>query len=366
MFSKYEEETTVICSFCPALCLHACPLVVGELEESYAPSLVMGLIHLWQKGKISLDEELARLFYACTDCGACTAHCQQQQRPQDILWAIRPKILAEKLAPQPVLELIEKYRSSGNSLGFSSSFDDLPFLSDERVGLLVSTEFFKNSPEKLKDLLRLLKKIFAQPIALLPPDLTAGEVLYATGERELHDEHAKKFQKATERLETLIVTDPAALYHLRHYRERADLSLAPQVFHFLEVIREELFVAPDIFDREKVFYLDPSALGRGLDIYDKPRKLLSFLGFEVLDFYRHRRASFDNASGGVYPFLSPEGARRAAAWLLREVFDHQARFSLEVPPKVITVGEKERHHLAASEPNLTILDLNQLLAQYLR
>jgi len=362
--TKYHSETIIHCAFCPSLCLHACPLVVGESKETFAPSTTMGLINMWQKNRLSLNKDIAHIFYACTNCAACTAYCKHDLRPQEILYASRQDLLNEKLTPQPILDIIENYNKSGNPYNITQSLKEgTKAKNNDEIVLLAGFELFRNAPEQPYKLLDALRKITGKSVNLLPTHVSSGELLYAAGALNEHKLHAKKLTQQLQTHKTIVVAEPSTAQHLQGYQTYTGIEFKPKILHFIEAFGDWKPLKKTTSTQKLAFYHDHPSLGRFSGIYDRPRELIEQLGYQIIEFSRNRYLASGTGSGGLYKWISPEGAKKSAQWLLRELYEYQERHNLSSPPALITVGEIERAHLAKSDPNLTILDLNQLLAQ---
>ena len=69
-----------------------------------------------------------------------------------------------------------------------------------------------------------------------------------------------------------------------------------EVLHITEVIADHFFTYPKLPHR-KATYQDPCNLGRQLGIYDPPRKIISNMGFELIEMERKKEASLCCGTG---------------------------------------------------------------------
>ena len=83
-----------------------------------------------------------------------------------------------------------------------------------------------------------------------------------------------------------------------------------EVFHHTEfifdLIRSKRLIVKDNFKSQNVTYHDPCYLGRGNNIFEKPRLLLKEIGLDLVEMSRNKRNSFCCGAGGAQMFKEPE------------------------------------------------------------
>ncbi|MBE51008.1 MAG: CoB--CoM heterodisulfide reductase [Flavobacteriales bacterium] len=84
-------------------------------------------------------------------------------------------------------------------------------------------------------------------------------------------------------------------YHVYHHTE-----------FLLKIINSGKLKLNKDISNKKVTYHDPCYLGRGNSIYDEPRKLIRFLGINLVEMKRSKRKSFCCGAGGAQMFKEPE------------------------------------------------------------
>lgn len=109
MWDDLQERATT-CSYCPNLCLHACPVSNAERRSTVAPWAKMSEVRWAGERRQPLSAETASIFYKCTGCGACTDACLheidvpgvlEQARHAAVQAGVQP-YSAEALMPDPV------------------------------------------------------------------------------------------------------------------------------------------------------------------------------------------------------------------------------------------------------------------------
>lgn len=361
--SHPEHPALTTCSFCPRLCRHVCPTALGESRETLTPTMKMSLVSLWKQGHLPFDQDMAEVLYACTDCGGCTAHCKHGMTPAEVLYQERQEIFRQGVVPDSVTQLIERFHAHGNPYGsLPQEYESEP----EPVQLLPGCASWYHQPDETQLLGRLFLSMQpGQRASVCSSEYCCGAPLYATGNLAVHRQHAHTFIQKHRHLHSLVVADPHCARHLQVRYPQVGIHLPFRVVLLLHTFSPSFLdtLPPSATSQTPVFYLDPSPLGRHAGIYDLPRQILQRLSYEVLEFSYHHFLALDSAAGGIYRWTSPEGALHYARWLLQEVRDVARQRGLSTIPPVVTVGETERSHLAAANPDLEILDLYTLVAK---
>tara|TARA_B100000902_G_scaffold392929_1_gene446229 strand:+ start:79143 stop:79922 length:780 start_codon:yes stop_codon:yes gene_type:complete len=108
-----------------------------------------------------------------------------------------------------------------------------------------------------------------------------------------------------------------------------------KVFHhtqfILKLIKENKITVGDKLRGKRITYHDPCYLGRGNNIYEEPRKLLEYLGVEIIEMKRSRRLSFCCGAGGAQMFKEPEPGRI-------DININRTEEALSLSPDVVATG----------------------------
>ena len=68
-----DQQTQVsMCTFCPKLCRHVCPVSNAEPRETLIPQAKVALLGRLRSGETERSTAQVAAIYACTGCGACT------------------------------------------------------------------------------------------------------------------------------------------------------------------------------------------------------------------------------------------------------------------------------------------------------
>ena len=94
MLDPYE-----MCTFCPRLCRHVCPVGLASGVEAATPTAMMTAVYLARRGGLD-GEEAGRAAAMCVECDACTDHCKYHVPVAELLAAARAEFLpAPSVAP---------------------------------------------------------------------------------------------------------------------------------------------------------------------------------------------------------------------------------------------------------------------------
>ncbi len=96
-----HQEALTLCTYCPSLCRHMCPVSTEEARDSSSPWGLMSLADHVINGRLRLTSDVARAFYHCTGCGACTTFCLHDSDVAEVLVAARRFSVARGRAPFP-------------------------------------------------------------------------------------------------------------------------------------------------------------------------------------------------------------------------------------------------------------------------
>src|SRR5689334_12427746 len=96
------DEAIGLCTYCPSLCRHACPVATAEGSDTVSPWGMMSLAGHVRRGAVEVDAEVLATIGACNGCGACSVACLYQNPVMDALVATRAAVLKKlpRLAPK--------------------------------------------------------------------------------------------------------------------------------------------------------------------------------------------------------------------------------------------------------------------------
>jgi Fe-S oxidoreductase len=131
------------------------------------------------------------------------------------------------------------------------------------------------------------------------------------------------------------------------FRKHYDMSAK----HVTEVIFKNLDMIEKKYDDEPISYHDSCNLGRGLKIYEEPRKILEKRGFEVVEFINYKQNSSCCGAGGGVKFNFKNIADKAAV----------LRLSESRTKKLVTACPMCYKHLKENSKSVEVLELSEVL-----
>ncbi len=327
-----HRKAVDLCTFCPKLCRWACPVAEAETRETVTPWALMTRVDDVLRGTAPRDAATAEVWTHCTGCGRCQTACKHENDVKTVLYAARAEVQA--LLPPGLLAWAEEVPVPG------AAYAALPMAGRVRV----------------------------LPGHASPAVVEAGlALLVAAGFNELgrlsvshaaHRHRAAGHPAAADAAQDALAAELAGVDQLICFE--ADDALALRglagVVHLVEAISSNLLqnLRPTLDD---VLYLDSCGLGRGLGLYDAPRRLLAAaITGTVHEATMNRHEAGCCGAGAGYAALHPG----AAATVARES-------AADVPqvPVVIAGGACAAHLQAALAPR-PVLHLYQVLAASLR
>ena len=319
------------CVGCGA-CLLTCPVYdvvgpdfgwqghLGGVGVALAP-------YLGATGKEGLDRAVRRGLALCTTCGQCAEECPAGVTVSDMLIEVRARAVEAGVMPleehRALLAGIKNYSNPwmqprarrgawakglelsepgpGTSLFFAGC--SLSYLSKDVAAHAV----------------KLLQAAGVEVSSLGPDEFCCGSPALRLGEGALFSELAREnaARISASGVERVVTLCPGCMSALSDY-PRVVPGFGVPVVHVTSVLEEAVDSGKLTFGpgRElKVTYHDPCHLGRGVQVYEEPRRLLEALaGVELLEMERNRGRSACCGSGGgvrtAYPELALEIGRK--------------------------------------------------------
>lgn len=149
--------------------------------------------------------------------------------------------------------------------------------------------------------------------------------------------------------------------------EYPELGGKYEVIHHTQLIQEllnsgKIKVEGGSFSGKKITFHDPCYLGRGNDIYEAPREVLSKLDAELTEMKRSRANGLCCGAGGAQMFKEAEKG-------FKEVNIERTEDALELQPNVIATGcpfcmtmMRDGVKLKEQEQHIQVLDVAELIA----
>lgn len=310
----------VTCAYCPKVCRFACPVSEATANESLSTWAKMSGAHLAQTGARPLDAQAAEALHACTGCMRCTQFCKHQNPVGHALFAARGEAINRGLQPKGASSTLATFSTAQNPFGVELA----PLLArfraqtPVRYPLFVGCSALVKVPGLIDDALA-VSEAFGAPVGVgKASERCCGYPLYAAGALEAFATHAAATARAFAQYHELVVLDPGCAWTLKVAWAQVGVTPRARVRTLVEVLAENLPHAPVKPPLPlQVGYHDACKLGRGLNVYDEPRALLSRAVETVKEAPSCRADGGCAGAGGLLPRTMPETAvevaRRQAA-----------------------------------------------------
>jgi len=350
--AKLREEIE-LCVYC-LLCEHIC--TVGKHTHSMVDFPTGKCLVLWDiiSGRRDFDERAIDTIYKCCQCRLCEAWCVPNAKVPDVIKAARAIVVELGKAPQYVLDIKGRIDKWGNPYGELPK----PKVIKDKVDVLYfvgcATRYFH--PEIIRSTTDILKILnvnfdFLDGVCCGAPLLFYGFVKDA---KKMAEQTAEVINRV--KCNTLLTSCPECYRMFKKEYKEWGVEVLPEVFHVTEYLARE----KPAFKGEmlvKVTYHDPCALGRGMGIYEEPRRLLERIpGVKLVEMrWNREKANCCGGTLGVFPDLALEIARSRVA----EAKETGAEMLLTTCPTC-------KRMFSLSERQIKVLDITEFIAQSIR
>ncbi|RYZ02616.1 MAG: (Fe-S)-binding protein [Myxococcales bacterium] len=309
LLAQREDELSK-CAYCPKLSRATC--IVSEAEPREALTPWGKMTSAFEATKSGADPERAELAWGCSNCFHCREACDHRNEVAPTLNDARADYVALELAPPRVAALLERTEAiEAEHVAAAERLEQTPGVrSDARQALLLGCRYAKVFPDEARAAIRLAVAL-SGPVRLLRG--CCGAWQRAAGAAEAANAAQRRLAAELGEKGRLLVLDPRCALELSELRPLTLVELAAR--------HPERFEPPSSRP-EPVRYHDSCALGRGLGIYEPPRRLLARVtGSAPLELVTSRERARCSGAGGILPVSMPDISRAAAARLTDE---HQA------------------------------------------
>lgn len=266
------------CRFC-WMCRHICPIGNATgLERNTARARSLGA-SMVVRGATEL-KEIADNIYECTLCGACTNNCMTGWDPKVFIQEFKTEIILNGVAPDYIINLLEKYQATGNVYGLSvcNCLDEL-FKTQSEVALFVGQTALYKSPESVKNSISLLEKAGVK-VALDKNQDSGSALWFLTGKTAETLEAAKNFAKSLNKYKTAIIYDPIDLSLIMHEFKEWGIEVKAEVISFNKYVLNLIESGALKVEKSENEYTlqDNYAYARELEDLDTGRKIIDKVG----------------------------------------------------------------------------------------
>jgi len=275
--SEHHQDTTdnalALCTYCPSLCRHACPVARLHASDTVTPWGMMSLANHVRHGLVEPSPEIYDTLSACVGCGSCTDACLHDVPVAESLVEVKRSFAAAGHAPDKAVFLRPPYREDHpffEGLKARSRYEDRPL-----VSLVPGASLIEEGGELVHTLFDLCERLDVDALACGELSrLDPGYDLWKAGHFAAFVEQARVFHAASAGARDIVVMSPETLYLLRDIYPRFGLSIGADLSHVSEFVLPLLSGAFVTRMPGRVVYFESCHLARHLDIRDIPRQVV--------------------------------------------------------------------------------------------
>lgn len=352
-----HQSALTLCTYCPSLCLHACPVWAVTARDSASPWGMMSLAGHVDRKRVTLSPEVARVFYQCVGCGGCTDACLHHNDVEGALLAARRDAVAADASPFPRT----RFRRPDASLSegtFDCARTEGRYNPEASVLLLPGSRMLVECPEFVDVFCQICERLQDDEVCLGDAArLDVGYELWASGYQREFLAQAARVSQALSRARQVVVPSPEVLFTLKHVYPRYGHAVRAELLHSSEYLLPTLSGA--IIERldERVGYHASCHLSRHLGVVEAPDEILRRLLAEPpIEIGLHQGSTTCCGATGCYPTthaeMSVAVARRLVDLALERGVDRLVSFS---PECVVALREAAGDHLLVDHA-VTLVD----------
>ncbi|MEJ2725061.1 MAG: (Fe-S)-binding protein [Deltaproteobacteria bacterium] len=307
-----------------------CPMQIKGKFFTYSAGGLMQLARALYEGKVGLSESVRDILYLCTTCGVCEVNCGVIEGQVDLFTLIKKELVKSGVPLMDghkmlVKNTVERKAPYGGRLpGRTEWLKKVRDFAHPQIFYYVGCVSSYRETEIADAFTSILDKLDI-PFAVSEEEWCCGAPLFFAGHEEKAENLAKHNVKAIEDsgASAVVLTCPTcAMIFKKYYPQWLKRPLAFEVLHvteFLDRLGEQGKLKLNAGRQPKTAtYHDPCHLGRGLNVYDAPRRILqSIKGIQLSELSRIRENSFCCGGGGLvptgFPSLSDELAEQRAS-----------------------------------------------------
>ena len=275
--SEHHQDATdhalSLCTYCPSLCHHACPIARLQASDTVSPWGMMSLAHHVRHGIVEPSPEIYTTLSACVGCGSCTAVCLHEVDVAQSLVEVKRTFAAAGHAPDKSVFVHAPYAADHpffEGLKTRSRYEERP-----TVSLVPGAKLIEAGGELVHTLFDLCERLDVDALACGElARLDPGYDLWKAGHFAAFVEQARLFHAASSGARDIVVMSPETLYLLRDIYPRFGLSIAAELSHVSEFLLPLLSGAFVSRQPGRAVYFESCHLGRHLEKQDIPRQVI--------------------------------------------------------------------------------------------
>lgn len=356
-----SRKALELCTFCPNLCRHTCPVSTAERREAVTPHAKMTMVNLVRQGQVELNADTASVFYHCNGCGLCGEYCEHDVDVSPVLFGARALAVEQGVEPRSMREFAERFYARNDRLRreLHRQVDPRYLVDEAQVAYFPACDAIEHRPEVIRDTFRVLESVGVDYVALQGGQhVCAGYPLWAAGLVSELTYLAKEVAAHLSRYKKVISDCPACVWLMRFIYPRLGAPISAEVQHVAEFAVSYAGRIQVSSGVPVAYYHDPCYLGRWLGVFDAPRRLMGRVVREIREFTWNRERSMCCGGGGLVPDNLPDVTEEIARRRMQEVLETDV-------PMVVTACATCERTLSKQSGAVEVVDLMSLIARLL-
>ncbi len=368
-----EILACIMCGFCRL----GCPTFMERQLESFNARGRLLLAYNLMTGRLEPSEEVAERLFTCTTCLNCRSTCPAGVQISEIVEAARRRLVEGGQMPKEFVPMLESLLQRGNPFGdevekrteiYPSSF--VQPRGEAEVLLYLGCVPSYQDVRIVPSVMKTLDRVGVTFETLGEWEHCCGYLAYLVGAMDTFHHcvqaNLERFEDAG--TQTLVTTCAGCFKTFRDLYPKHTDQPVPRVLHLVEYMDELIQEGKVTFQGsfpKKVVYHDPCDLGRHMEVYEPPRRLLQAVpDLELLEFSFNRQMARCCGGGGglkAYDFsLSDEIAFKR----VQQARDIGAEVIVSACPSCKRTLQAAAGRLKRQEGvRIQVMDLSEVLAK---
>lgn len=359
---KNKAAAFSTCTYCPKLCTHSCFVSTQSANESLAPQAKISTLDRIESNLDSFSNEHLDSIYGCSGCLRCTTFCKQKIPVGDELFHARAQANEQNIYHPQLKELKRTVLEQTKKIVKAIEKSELStFISKSaQTAFYPALDPFAFDIKNMKDIFSIFHALDLGFIRISPikNDISIY-TLWSAGLKREALEAGKELINTLSRFPKVITASTHAAYMLREVLPKLGLDHKIDVHHISEYLATHSDRLPIKRRKSHVIYHDPCYLGRGLNVYQAPRQLITKCVEHLHEFYHSHQDAKCCGGGGVFPLTSP----KIATAQIEERIEETKRRNI---PTIISACPQCKTQLSLNQDQIEVLDLVNLVAWAIR
>jgi glycolate oxidase len=373
-FGKEIDNEILACLMC-GFCRAGCPVYKETLIESKNARGRVILAYNLLTGRINPSKELAEKFYECTMCHNCKVACPAGVQVADIVESARRRLVKEGYLPEIHQTLLESVVEMGNPFQepVEKRTDVYPSTYKEKAaetllffGCVSSYQDVQIVPNTMK----ILNSAGIDYATMGNEEHCCGYLAYLTGSDQFQDFVQNNLERFSRYKPKRIITTCAGCYRTLKELYPKHAAFNVEVFHIVEYIEKLISEGKVKFQKPyaaRIVYHDPCDLGRHMNVYEPPRKILQAIpGLQLLEFKDNRSLAKCCGGGGGLKAYNIDLSGEIAYRRVLDAVELGAEIIVSACPTCkSTLQQASARVRKEKKGRLKVMDITEVVAQVL-